>query len=177
MIQLTIGSVGPADADDVLGRERVGYYKGISDEDLYEAARAAWLLGADADQERYALVVHRGVGRQVIEIQRLVPTGRGDGRRVIEGAVLRPGHPAHDAHVGEAAPLWPTRNPVRYFRSETERRFCACGCGEVISRGTWASGHDQQALHDRVRRGWGDVAAFVRWFDRAEGGEAAADTE
>lgn len=58
------------------------------------------------------------------------------------------------------------RNPVTYVRSPFDRGLpCQCGCGEFAARSKpFVQGHDQTALHDRVRR-IGTVADFLRWFD------------
>jgi hypothetical protein len=42
---------------------------------------------------------------------------------------------------------------------------CACGCGAVAVRGDFAPGHDQRAIHDRIRK-VGTVREFIEWFDR-----------
>lgn len=43
---------------------------------------------------------------------------------------------------------------------------CTCGCGTRISRGRWVPGHDHRAVHQRIRRDHGDVAAFIIWYDQ-----------
>ncbi|HYS41408.1 MAG TPA: hypothetical protein VEO01_37810 [Pseudonocardiaceae bacterium] len=162
MLIITIKADHSWNAPDELGRTRAGFRPGITDEELYEAARGSWVLGPQADREHYALVVHDGIVRQAIEIDRLVDTT--GGRRAIEGTVLAPGHAVYDTYVGKESPVPPQRNPIRYFDSPVGHKRCRCGCGEDVPTGDFAVGHDQKALHDRVKR-IGSVAEFLDWFD------------
>lgn len=44
---------------------------------------------------------------------------------------------------------------------------CKCGCGQVVARGQWLPGHDHRAVHHRIKRDHGNVAAFIDWYDGA----------
>ena len=162
MIVITIRAEHSLSAPDELGRTRAGYRPGMSDEELYEAARGCWVLGPQADREHYALVVYDGIVRQAIEIDRLVNTT--GGRRAIEGSVVELGHAVYETYVGKKSPVPPQRNPIRYFDSPVGHKRCRCGCGEVVPSGDFVVGHDQKALHERIKK-VGTVAQFLDWFD------------
>jgi hypothetical protein len=117
MLIVTIKADHEVDPPDELGRTRAGYREGMSDSELFEAARGSWTLdAARVAGEQYVLVVHGGVVRQAIEISGWVPTiGR---RMAVEGTVLGPGHDVYDAYVGSETPVGPGRNPVRYFHPD-----------------------------------------------------------
>jgi hypothetical protein len=113
--------------------------------------------------------------RQAIEINRIEPIvfrGPGDprdNRSVIHGKILEPGHLVYDEYVGKPSPLEPARNPVRYFTSHLDEAHpCRCGCGDSVTGADFLPGHDQTALHDRVRQ-IGTVADFLDWFDIVRG--------
>lgn len=43
---------------------------------------------------------------------------------------------------------------------------CICGCGaRVLKEQSWLPGHDHRAIHDRIKRDHGNVAAFIEWYD------------
>lgn len=46
------------------------------------------------------------------------------------------------------------------------KQQCACGCGTAITKGAWVPGHDHRAIHERISRDHGSVAAFIEWYDR-----------
>lgn len=46
------------------------------------------------------------------------------------------------------------------------KQECACGCGTVITKGAWVPGHDHRAIHERISRDHGSVAAFIEWYDK-----------
>ncbi len=171
MLHITLGPARPVDPnEDELGRNRVGFGEDMSEQELYEANRGCWVLGARADREQYALVSFDQVVRQAIGIDRLVQTGA---RRAIEGRILTAGDPVYDAYVGKPTPVGRVRNPITYFEAPVGRRLCFCGCGEAVSLGHFLSGHDQRAIHERIAR-VGTVVDFLRWFDRNFPGSAAA---
>ena len=164
MIIITVGPEKELDpSTDPLGRSRAGYSSTMSERDIYEGARWAWVLGPRAHREKYALVAHEGHIVQAIQIDRLVPADRG--RMGIEGKILRSGHEVYDAYVDKPSPVPPQRNPIRYFDAPIGHRKCRCGCGQTVALGDFVTGHDQRALHDRVRQ-IGTVAEFIDWFDR-----------
>jgi len=134
----------------------------MSEQEVYDAGRGWWKLGSRAEREKYALLTALGVVRQVIEI-----TGwdqAGADRRAFEGTILGPGHPMYEQYFGQVLEAT-SRNPIGYLDDDTETP-CRCGCGES-AKNLWLPGHDQRAIHDRIRRDFdGDVAAFIDWYDQ-----------
>lgn len=108
-----------------------------------------------------------GVVRQAIEIESIEPVERG-GRSVVHGTILEPGHPVYDRYVGKTSPVQGLRNPVTYFDDAADGRTCRCGCGGTAMKGDFLPGHDQTALHARVKE-IGTVAEFLDWFDIVRG--------
>ncbi|MGW6241793.1 hypothetical protein [Streptomyces sp. NPDC055094] len=163
-------SIDPA--GDELGRDRIGYGPTMSPLALYDATHGTWHLGERAHRERFALITHDGRGVLAVAIDRVEPADpgpQGSGRSVIHGEILTTGHPMYDAYVGAPSPIPPQRNPVGYFDAPEEQTACACGCDEPLPAGKhFASGHDQTALHERVRQ-LGSVVDFIAWFDRTHG--------
>lgn len=177
MIVITLGPERMIDPHgDDLGRDRVGYSATMSPMALYDASRGAWHLGERASREHFALVTFDGTGVLAIKIDRIEPvsgatSGReGSRRSVIHGEVLTKGHPIYDTYVGKPSPIPPQRNPIGYFDALEEQTPCQCGCGGQTPAGkAFITGHDQTALHDRVRQ-LGTVRDFIEWFDRVRGG-------
>ncbi|MFD9539655.1 hypothetical protein [Streptomyces sp. NPDC060022] len=169
MIHITLGDMKSVEPeDDFLGRSVIGWSPGMTDDQLYEAGRGCWVLGARADRERYALLSAHGIVRQAIRIEGIAPAG--PARRAIEGTVLKAGEdPVHDAFVGKPSPVEGARNPITYFDSPHGARTCACGCDARVALGHFLPGHDQIALHKRVAR-IGTVYEFINWFDETHGG-------
>jgi hypothetical protein len=163
LLVLTIGPERELNEPDDLGRTRTGYRDGMSDRELYQAARGSWILGEKADNELFALVAHGGTVRLAIEIDRLVETA--PGRRAIEGNILLPGDEVRDEFVGKPVPVESYGNSVRYFDSPVGTKPCRCGCGAALASGKFVAGHDAIALHRRVKQ-IGTVAEFIDWFDR-----------
>lgn len=141
----------------------------MTQSELYEAGRYAWVLGAAADRERYALIVFNNTVLQAIDIDRLEEVvvtsakGKPQQRRAFHGSVLAAGHPVYDAFVGKSAPAVSTQNPIKYVETDFDITPCRCGCGESI-RADFLPGHDQRAIHDRIAK-FGSVAKFLDWFD------------
>lgn len=102
MIQINIRSRHEANPDDELGRGYCGWSDRLTPEEVYEAARGCWKLSDRADSERFAVVVHRGLVRCVIEIDRIEPVSTG--RRAIVGRAVGEGHPVHDRWIDQPAP-------------------------------------------------------------------------
>lgn len=102
MIQINIRSRHEAKPDDELGREYCGWSDRLTPEEVYEAARGCWKLGDRADSERFAVVVHRGLVRCVIEIDRIEPVSTG--LRAIVGRPVGERHPFRDRWIGQPAP-------------------------------------------------------------------------
>lgn len=172
MIVITLGPERRIDpSEDELGRDRIGYSPTMSPLALYDASHGAWHLGERAHKERFALMTFDNKGVLAVEIDRIEPiTGReGSRRSVIHGKVLTSGHPIHDTYVGKPSPIPPQRNPIGYYDAPEEQTPCRCGCGEKTPAGKdFSPGHDQTALHDRVRQ-IGTVRDFIDWFDRVHG--------
>lgn len=167
----------PLDLDDPssepMGRDWVGYQHELSPEVIFEQNRGIWNLGPRAYEERYATFSYDNEIVVVAEISDVetIPWPKDPlrpGKQAIVGRVLKDADPAHDYFIGRTVDTF--RNPVSYIPDpepqEMEPRTCACGCGAAI-RGTsqFASGHDQRAVHERIRRQWGDTLSFIRWFD------------
>ncbi len=173
MLHITLGPARELGPQDELGRARTGYADDMSETELYNAGRAAWVLGARADRETHALLTHAGVVRQAIRIDHLENVD--GGRRAIVGEVLHSGDGVYDAYVGKPSPVTGVRNPVTYFEPETGQRTCRCGCETELPPGSgqFVPGHDQRALHARVAQ-IGTVADFLDWFDRTYEPETAS---
>jgi hypothetical protein len=161
MLHITLSKKKPANPDDALGRDFVGFDPHMTEAELHEANRGCWVLGARADTERYALFSFEGIVVQAMQIDRIVPAGT---RRALEGPVLQPGHPVYEQYVGRESPQRGMRNPVTYFDAPVARGACLCGCGGELVRGTFLPGHDQRAIHDRIAK-LGGVREFIEWFD------------
>lgn len=134
---------------------------------LYDANHGCWKLGPRANKEQYAIVSFGGIVRQAIDIDNIEPVERGS-RSVVNGSILRPGHPVYDKYVDKKSPVQGMRNPITYFDDEVDGRPCMCGCRGSVSVRDFLPGHDQTALHDRVKQ-IGTVAEFLIWFDIVRG--------
>lgn len=146
-----------------------GVSPSASDNDLYEAGRRAWRLAAGAEGERYALIVFGGSVRVAVEIQEWQIEA--SDRRSFTGRILGDGDAVHDRYVGKPDPSGSTsRNPARYWVAPAlkgQYTACLCGCG-AEARNQWLPGHDQRAIHQRIRRDFaGNVATFIAWYDQA----------
>lgn len=175
MIHITLNKERSVDpSDDALGRDRVGFSETMSPLALYDANHGTWKLGPRSHREQYALVSFQGTVRQAIEIDSIeavtgVPPGdRQAGRSIINGKVLSEGHPVYDQYVDKPSPIQGVRNPVTYFEAPDEGRPCLCKCGATVQGRDFLPGHDQTALHTRVKQ-IGSVADFLRWFDIVRG--------
>lgn len=73
--------------------------------------------------------------------------------------------------MGKVSPVQGVRNPVTYV--DDEGQPCRCGCGGLVAGREFLSGHDQTALHDRVRQ-IGTVSQFLDWFDIVRGNRPVA---
>ncbi len=160
---------------DSLGRTWVGHFPRMTQKEAYEAGRGVWKLGPRATAERFALIVGGDKVRAVVKIERWYDEP--DDRRSFTGTVLDDSHPVHKATYGLPDPSGSaSRNPIAYAELAEEREFrvCACGCGEQTQR-DFAQGHDQRAIHNRIRQHFGgSTLAFLEWFDATiEAREAA----
>jgi hypothetical protein len=155
-------SIDPASDD--LNRSQVGFDDRMTDEELYKANHGCWKLGSRARSERYYLASFDGLVRQAVQIDRIERSSPHGSRSVIHGRVLQSGHPVFEKWVGKPSPVTGVRNPITYFDDEADSGICLCGCRERTMGSDFAPGHDQRALHDRVRQ-IGTVAQFIHWFD------------
>ena len=121
------------------------------------------------------IVSFGGEVRQAVEIESIEPVERGH-RSVVHGTILRAGHPVYDKYVGKTSPVQGMRNPVTYVKDDIDARPCRCGCGGTTSGGDFLVGHDQTALHARVKQ-IGSVAEFIDWFDVVRGARGRPSTE
>ncbi|GLY89201.1 hypothetical protein [Actinoallomurus iriomotensis] len=168
MLHITLGPERAVDPKtDELGRDRVGFSETMSELALYDANHGCWKLGSRAAKEQFAIVSYGGIVRQAIEIDNVVPIGAG-GRSVINGRILHSGHPVYDRYVGKESPVQGVRNPVSYVDVEMDGRPCRCGCGGSVVGHDFLPGHDQAALHARIKQ-IGTVAEFLDWFDTVRG--------
>ena len=134
-------------------------------QDILASARGWWVLNRlRAERERYAVVTAEGAAIQAIEITEW-RTHDGSGRHAFNGKILGPGHPVHDRYIGKPLAA-ASRNPIHYISDPADPAgTCKCGCGQA-TRGIWVTGHDQRAIHERIRRDFGgDVAAYIDWYD------------
>ena len=168
MLRIKVGKItyiGHEQGDHpFLPRQHGGWDPTMTEQQVYDAARGWWRLSRRAEQERYAIVVAQGVCRMAIEINEWRQQGN---RRAFAGRILQPGNPVHDRFVGEPDPAKSTsRNPVHYLTDPVDQAICRCGCGETIERGEWVMGHDQRAIHQRIRTDFdGSVSRFIDWYD------------
>jgi hypothetical protein len=172
MLIITLGARIPTkEADDsFLPRTHCGWDHSLTEEQIYDAGRGWWRMAAGAEGERLALVVGGGVVRIAVAIE--IWEVRGDERRAFAGRILAKGDLAHDRFVGKPDPSGSTsRNPARYWMGKNlpaQYTACLCGCGVEV-RNRWLPGHDQRAIHDRIRRDFGgNVGEFVVWYDLAK---------
>lgn len=193
MIHITLSKERSLDdpSSDPLKRDRVGFKETMSPIALYDANHGTWVLGPKAWKERYALFTFGGVVRQAVEISSIEkvihrePTDTRDDRSVIHGTILDEGHPVYDRYVGKTSPVQGVRNPVTYFDDDidyfdddiddaaSDSQPCRCGCGGgVVVNKEFLAGHDQTALHARVKQ-IGTVAEFLDWFDVVRGARPA----
>lgn len=165
MLHITLSPEQRTDpATDDLGRDRYGFSETMSELALYDANHGCWKLGERAHRQQYCIVSFAGVVRQAIEISSITAAPKRSDRSVVNGNILEPGHPVYEKYVGKPSPVQGMRNPITYFEGEAEGVPCRCGCGAAVRGRDFLTGHDQTALHDRVKR-IGTVAQFLDWFD------------
>jgi hypothetical protein len=115
VIQIKLGAERAIDPNtDPLGRTRVGYWPGMSEDEAWESGRASWRLRATAALDETDIQII-GPGPEYLVLARATLTGltkdpHHPPRFTIEGTVI-PGHPA----VGRPSPNpHPSQNSVRY---------------------------------------------------------------
>ena len=167
MLHITLGPERLVDPQvDPLGRDRVGFSETMSELALYDANHGCWKLGSRANKEQFMIVTYGGLVRQAIEIDEIEPVE--GGRSVVNGRILHSGHPVYDQYVGNKSPIQGVRNPVAYVDDDMDGRPCKCNCGDTVVGRDFLPGHDQTALHARVKQ-IGTVAEFLDWFDIVRG--------
>jgi hypothetical protein len=176
MIVISVQNARPNDRNkDVLARDYWGYHPDMSDIALFNTNRGCWVISEGrAKTEKYVLFARPGddvghvvqVAAEIHSIDLVIERDSDDTRdhrRIINGSLLKPGHPVYDEYVSKPSPVGSPRNPVGYFVSPLDKQ-CRCGCGEYVTNSSYVRGHDQTALHDRVRQ-IGTVGEFIDWFD------------
>ncbi len=178
MLHITLSPEQPTDpAKDDLGRDRFGFSETMSELALYDANHGCWKLGERAHRERYCVFSFGGVVKQAIEIDSITAAPKRSDRSVVNGVILKPGHPVYEKYVGKQSPVQGMRNPITYFDGDVDGVPCLCGCGAEVKGRDFLPGHDQTALHDRVKQ-IGTVSEFLDWFDnvsRPFGSSSVAD--
>lgn len=105
-VRLTLGDSAPADADDPLGRDYIGYAPDLTPEQLWERARGVWKLRADyVAASSIALVV---VERRVVMVASISGVTFHRGTLALVGNPM-PDHPL----IGRPDPLH-TPNPLAH---------------------------------------------------------------
>ena len=155
-----------------LGREYVGYFPRMTEEEAWLAGRGVWKMNKDkAGRERFALITGEGVTRAVAEITGYTVHETPSGTRIaLEGWPVPEGHPVREAYLGKPDPVVNgSQNPVGYCDLPEETTFrtraCACGCGETSDR-DFLPGHDVRAIQQRVRDHFGgSPLALIKFVD------------
>jgi hypothetical protein len=112
MLQIQLGPDREAEPTDVLGRSRVGYRPGMTEEEAWEAGRGVWRLNADRalEEDEVQIVNLDGIVVAVAVILGVSKT-RVPGRYAIDGKLL-PGDP----RVGKLTTTpHRSRNSIAYF--------------------------------------------------------------
>lgn len=152
----------------VWGRTWVGWDDNASEQDLFETNRGVWKLGPRASREKYATFSVEGIVRLVAAVEDIenVDMLGGGVKQAVVGRVLGSSDPGAIRLLGRSVDAH--RNPVTYIPDNVAgtARTCGCGCGANVSDGRqFVPGHDQKAIHDRIKRGWGTTLDFIDWFD------------
>lgn len=164
MIHIKLGEPTVASSSDPMGREWHGFNPEASLQELFDNNRGRWVLGQRADREQYAVFSYIG-DHTVKFVAAIDGLEEFDGRRAIIGRVLGSDDPFAARWVGQPSPDR-FRNPTTYHPDDDGPLTCACGCGESVKAGrTFAPGHDQRAIHERIEEQWGGTLGFIRWYD------------
>jgi len=85
------------------------------------------------------------------------------------GDILRPGDPVYDRFVGKPDHATSTsRFHVLFLPDALDAGVCPCGRGQTIACGEWVQGHDQRAIHDRIRADFGRLGQQVHRLVRRQ---------
>jgi hypothetical protein len=80
--------------EDEYGQSSSGWRPGLTDDEVYTAARGRWKLGVRADRARYVVFTAMGIVVLAIEIESISDADP-EGRRTISGTILKPGQPVY----------------------------------------------------------------------------------
>lgn len=166
-INFKLGIKRAVDAQlDPMSRDWVGFEPGMSAKEIFEQNRGVWYLGKRASTEQVVTFSFQGAVIAVAEIsgvENVRSSGAERPKQAVIGKALEAGNPLHDRLIGSVVNSF--RNPVTYERAGGNRVACACGCGtEISSRRAFVAGHDQKAIHERIKAQWGNTLGFVDWF-------------
>lgn len=146
-----------------------GLHERSTDQEWLEAvAGKVWLLGERAVNQRVVAILTGEKAGSPADLVTLASI-----RTKFRNQIELTREPLKDAaelrkHIRDSR-LVLTKNPIQYLDLYEELNHCACGCGER-TKGTFASGHDQKAIHDRIRRYFGgDVLTAITEMDRVFG--------
>ncbi|PPJ35811.1 hypothetical protein C5E45_23660 [Nocardia nova] len=167
-VRFKLGTYSPTDGAEPMGREWVGWFPRMTEEEAWESGRGTWKANPERlGREKFALITGGGTVLAIGEIDEVVPY---DDRYAVQGPLLTKGHPVYDAWIGQPDPAANnSQNPVGYIdlpeEAEFRKRLCACDCGGYSTR-DFLPGHDLRAIQDRVRRyAGGSVLTFIKWID------------
>ena len=162
-------------AEDPMDRPGAGWHEHMTPQQAWDWNRGYYpFVLARAMREQYATMSVRGdrvvVAARLTDVESVGPV-RGREMFALVGEVLKPGDPDYDRLMNTIV------LPHRWFTyidddTQLDREFtCFCGCGATVpGPATFASGHAQRAVMERVTRRWDTAADFVVWFDETEGG-------
>lgn len=89
------------------------YYRGISEEDLYEITRKHWVVSPKQHKAKYAFAVYNGVVRQVYEIERWYRSPSYPKRWAFMGKVAENMQHYINGSVSRYV-TWGAQNPIKY---------------------------------------------------------------
>lgn len=171
MIHIKLHDRRDIPSGEEMDRSWVGYDPRRTTDELFHQNRGKWRFGPRAKQESYAAFSYTG-DHEIKFVARIdgLEKIEGTNKQAIIGEVLPDDHPLYRRWVGEQAPDG-FRNPVTYHPDEPGGSpaglRCACGCGVNVAVGrSFVPGHDQRAVHERIKKEWGGALRFIQWFDR-----------
>ncbi|MCX4851448.1 hypothetical protein [Streptomyces sp. NBC_00893] len=110
MLQIQIGAERAADSEDRLMRTTLGWRRGMSEDEAWEAGRGIWKFNADRalSQDEVQIINTEGT---VLAVARIIGISKHGDRYALEGELLRDdprvGRPTGSPHL--------SRNPVTYI--------------------------------------------------------------
>lgn len=109
MLQIRLGKGRPAPKGDPLGRERLGYWADMTEQEAWDTGRGVWKLKVDRvlEQEEVQIIDLDGIVRAVA---RITGVSKHADRRAIEGELL-----LGDPRIGKPTPApHPSLNSIAY---------------------------------------------------------------